>query len=262
MCTPPREARLVFGEDAERYDRARPAYPDDLVDTLAGWVGAGARVVDVGCGTGKATCLLAARGMVGVGVEPHPAMAAVARANLAPWPAWRVDGAMFETWEPRPGDTPADLVTCGQAWHWLDPAVRLHRAHAALRPGGWVALFWNTPDTSDDSPLRHAIDAIYARLRPGENVLPSCGGLPTPDQGEMPGELAFGPPVHRHILWSHPYTTAEWVDLLETHSNHRLMPPDVRDRVLAEVAEVIDAHDGVYEARYDTVLWGAERRRG
>jgi hypothetical protein len=37
------------------------------------------------------------------------------------------------------------------------------------------------------------------------------------------------------------------------------MAPDLRDRVLAEVAEVIDAHGGVYEARYDTVLWGAQR---
>jgi SAM-dependent methyltransferase len=259
MTTPEREARLVFGEDAEAYDRARPAYPGELVDTLAGWVGGGARVVDVGCGTGKATCLLAERGMVGVGVEPHPAMAAVARTNLARWPGRRVDDAPFETWEARPGDTPADLVTCGQAWHWLDPDVRLRRAHALLRPGGWVALFWNTPDTTDDRPLRHAIDGVYRRLLPGEPGLPSCGGLPTPDQDQMPTDLDFGPPVRRNVLWAHPYTTAEWIDLLQTHSNHRLMAPDLRDRVLAEVAEVIDAHGGVYEVRYDTVLWGAQR---
>jgi hypothetical protein len=78
----------------------------------------------------------------------------------------------------------------------------------------------------------------------------------------MPGDLAFGPPVRRNIGWSHPYTTAEWIDLLQTHSNHRLMAPDLLERVLAEVAEAIDAHGAVYEARYDTVLWGAQRLRG
>jgi SAM-dependent methyltransferase len=260
VSSPEREARLVFGEDAERYDRARPAYPAELVETLVGWVGAGARVVDVGCGTGKAACLLAERGMTGVGVEPHAEMAAVARVNLAPWPAWRVDGAGFEDWAPRPGDTPADLVTAAQSWHWVDPAVRLHKAHAVLRPGGWLALFWNTPDADDDSPLRHAIDDVYARLVPGQDVLPSCGGLPTPDRDEMPADVDFGPPVTRDIRWSHPYTTAEWLDLLQTHSNHRLMTPDQLTRVLGEVGAVIDAHGGVYEARYDTVLWGAERR--
>src|SRR5262249_35578822 len=103
---PEREARMVFGEDAERYDRARPAYPPELVDTLVGWVGAGARVIDVGCGTGKATCLLAERGMVGVGVEAHPAMAAVARTNLAPWPAWRVGEAPLQSWVPGPAAPP------------------------------------------------------------------------------------------------------------------------------------------------------------
>ena len=75
-----RERRLVFGEDAELYDRARPSYPGTLVAELVGLVGnGGARVVDVGCGTGKALRLLARKGMRGVGVEPHPAMAEVAR---------------------------------------------------------------------------------------------------------------------------------------------------------------------------------------
>jgi SAM-dependent methyltransferase len=258
---PAREARLVFGEDAERYDRSRPAYPDGLVDTLVGWAGAGARVVDVGCGTGKATLLLAARGMVGVGVEAHPAMAAIGRRNLAPWPGWRVDESGFESWEPQPGDTPADLVTCAQAWHWLDPAVRLHRAHAVLRPGGWLALFWNTSDTSDDSPIRHALDAVYARRVPGVGVLPTCGGLPIPERDrDVPPDLDFETPIARDIPWSVRYTTAEWIDLLQTHSNHRLMTPDVRDPLLAEVADVVDAQGGVYEARYVAVLWGARRR--
>lgn len=257
---PEREARLVFGEDAERYDRARPAYPAKLVDTLVGWVGARARVVDVGCGTGKATCLLAERGMTGVGVEAHPAMAAIARANLARWPAWRVDEVGFESWEPRSGDAPADLVTAAQAWHWIDPGVRLHRAHAVLRPGGWLALFWNTADPDDHTPLRRAIDGVYDRLVAGESPLPSCSGLPTPDRDVLPDDLAFGPPVRRHIRWSQRYTTAEWLDLLQTHSNHRLMAPATRDAVLAAVRGVIDAHGGVFEARYRTVLWGAERR--
>jgi trans-aconitate methyltransferase len=105
-----REQRLVFVEDAERYDRARPSYPDAQIDQLVAWVGPEARMVDVGCGTGKATRLLADRGMHGVGVEAHPAMAAVAGHHLADRPGWRIDDGGFEEWEPQPGDTPADLV--------------------------------------------------------------------------------------------------------------------------------------------------------
>ncbi|HEY7073104.1 MAG TPA: class I SAM-dependent methyltransferase [Acidimicrobiales bacterium] len=254
-----RERRLVFGEDPERYDRARPAYPEALVDQLVAWVGAGARVVDVGCGTGKATGLLAARGMRGVGVEPHPAMAAVARRNLADRPGWRIDESGFEDWAPRPGDTPADLVTCAQAWHWLDPGVRLHKAHALLRPGGWLALWWNA-DAPDDSPVRRAVLDVYDRLEPGMDVLPSCGNLPRPGPDDpIPDGLGFGESVDREIHWSVTYTTAEWIDLLQTHSNHRLLPADRLGRLLDEVAAALDDQGGSYTYRYRCVLWAAPR---
>ena len=255
-----REQRLVFGEDAERYDRARPSYPDALIDQLVAWVGAGARVVDVGCGTGKATRLLADRGMRGVGVEAHPAMAAVARRNLAGWPEWRVDEGGFEQWEPRPGDTPADLVACAQAWHWIDPAVRLHKAHALLRPGGWLALWWNADEPDDDSPVRRAINEVYARLEPGMGVLPTCGNLPRPGPDDpIPDGLGFGPSVDRVFPWTQTYTTDEWLDLLQTHSNHRLLPPERLAPLLEAVAAVIDAHGGTYAARYRCTLWAAPR---
>lgn len=48
-----------FGTDAARYDRARPSYPAALVDALL--EEKADRVLDVGCGTGKAARLLAAQ---------------------------------------------------------------------------------------------------------------------------------------------------------------------------------------------------------
>src|SRR2546421_6640760 len=49
-----------FGDDPARYDRARPSYPAELVDELMS--SRPARVLDVGCGTGIASRLFAARG--------------------------------------------------------------------------------------------------------------------------------------------------------------------------------------------------------
>lgn len=255
-----REQRLVFGEDAELYDRARPAYPATLVDDLITLVGPAAHTLDVGCGTGKATRLLAARGTTGVGVEAHPAMAAVARRSLAEHPGWRVDVAGFEDWEPDAGDVPFDLVTCAQAWHWLDRDVRLHKAHGLLRPGGWLALFWNThPGDQPAAGLKRAIDEAYERHAPELGGLPRQAVVQDSDETWIPDDLSFDPPIDRTYAWTRTYSTADWLDLLRTHSNHRMLPPDRRERLLAAVAQAIDAHGGAYPHRYVTQLWATRR---
>ena len=46
-----RQIAESFGADAERYDRARPAYPDALVARIVASM-PGPEVLDVGCGTG------------------------------------------------------------------------------------------------------------------------------------------------------------------------------------------------------------------
>ena len=163
--TPARQQRTVFGEDAELYDRRRPSYPAALMDDIVGLVETPARAIDVGCGTGKATDLLAARGVTGVAVDPDARMAALAAARLASYRGWRVDVADFERWTPTNGDVPFDLVVSAQAWHWIDPAVRVAKGLSLLRSGGWLALVWNRPG-DQSSALRQALDSIYAELVP------------------------------------------------------------------------------------------------
>ena len=128
-----------FNQAAELYDRARPGYLPALFDELAGvaGVGPGCRVLEIGCGTGQATVPLAERDCRIVAVELGAAMAAVARRNLARFPAVEVAVAAFQDW-PLPPE-PFDVVVAATAWHWLDPAVRVAKAAAALRPGGTLA---------------------------------------------------------------------------------------------------------------------------
>lgn len=185
-------------------------------------------------------------------------MAAVARRTLAGRAEWRVDVAKFESWQPEPGDVPVDLIACAQAWHWLDPAVRLQKAHDYLRPGGWLALWWNCPD-EDTSPLGAAIDGVYDRLAP---ELPMRGiGRPGPLRlDDDPRESGFNTPIERAYMWAHDYSATEWVDLLQTQSDHRLLPPTRLEPLLAAIRAEIDAHGGTYHHPYACWLWAAERQ--
>ncbi|MGH9123345.1 MAG: methyltransferase domain-containing protein [Acidimicrobiales bacterium] len=287
-----RPQRLVFGEVAELYDKARPSYPPALVDHLmalatqtdceaaeaaeAGGVAApgarvldvgcgtgkarnapaGARVLDVGCGTGKAAVLLAARGLAGIGVEPDSDMASVARRNLAPYPSWSVEAVEFEAFSQGMGTY--DLITCGQAWHWLDPVTRYSHAARLLRPGGWLALFWNRA-TADDSALGHAMDQVYAAtFRKASNQGQRVVGRP--DAGEpAPGD-GFEPTGWQVFPWVARYTTAQVLELVQTHSDHRLLSPGDRQNLLDRLAEIIDAHGSVFDHPYECWLWTGRRQ--
>jgi ubiquinone/menaquinone biosynthesis C-methylase UbiE len=75
-----------FGRVAGRYDALRPADENwwELFELLVreGDL-AGRRVLDIGCGTGRAAAALAERGSRVWGVEPEPEMAALARERLS-----------------------------------------------------------------------------------------------------------------------------------------------------------------------------------
>jgi SAM-dependent methyltransferase len=125
---------------AATYQRNRPSYPAPLFDWLLALSAPGTpRVVaDVGCGTGIATRLLAARGLDVVGIDPNEDMLAAARAEVGPARFVRGDAETTGL-----ADASVDLVTCAQSFHWFDADRAAAEFRRVLRPGGWCAAWWN-----------------------------------------------------------------------------------------------------------------------
>ncbi|WP_374773517.1 class I SAM-dependent methyltransferase [Streptomyces sp. NBC_01310] len=135
-----------FDSAAALYAAARPGYPPalfDAVEELAGRPLAGARVADVGAGTGIATTLLHGRGAAVVAVEPGDGMAAEFRRANPGIPVVRGDGDRLPL-----ASGAFDLLTYAQAWHWTDPARSVPEARRVLRPGGALAIWWNDTDST------------------------------------------------------------------------------------------------------------------
>ena len=253
---PSRLQRLVFGEDAELYDRARPPYPDAafaLVDELYPTAG---QALDVGCGTGKATVPLAERGWSGVGLEPDAAMLGRWRHNVDRFGArWLAVEHEFESWTP-----PAkgfDLLICAQAWHWLTPELRTERAWQALRPGGWLVLLWNRP-APGGNPLRAEFDRVYATVTP-ELTAREPGGKGEPPEDEIGAATPFGERVAETIVWEHSQTTEQYLANLASQSDHRLLAADRRAELFEGLAAVIDESGGSIRLGQLTSFWAAQR---
>lgn len=244
----PDEQRLAFGTVADLYDRARPSYPARAIDDVIahGDLMAGDPVLEVGAGTGKATVLLARRGLRVLALEPSAAMAALVRANCGDLPGVKVVQSEFERWV---ATTRFPALVSAAAWHWIDPEVRYERARDALIEGGTLAAIWTFPDWEACSlrrALRDAYRAAAPRLVPDFPMHP--GSEPTRLAGDWRAEIessrAFCAPRVSVHAWSQPYTSAGYVELLQTHQDHILLPADDRDRLLAAVATVIEQPGG------------------
>jgi trans-aconitate 2-methyltransferase len=112
--------------------RLRPA-----VDLVARLTGEPRSVVDLGCGTGNVTALLAARWPAAAieGVDDSEAMLAQARTAL---PAVRWRRHSIADWRPA---APVDLLFSNAALHWLpDHATLFARLADRVAPGGTLAV--------------------------------------------------------------------------------------------------------------------------
>ncbi|MBX7098728.1 MAG: methyltransferase domain-containing protein [Myxococcaceae bacterium] len=170
---------------AEAYDRSSALQLEGgqrLVERLH--LGPEARVLDVGCGTGRLTCWLAAR--LGpkarvVGIDPLEHRIAVARSHggTARFEVGRAeDLSAFQ-------DASFDTVCLASVLHWVtDKARALAEARRVLRPGGTLAVTTLPDELSGVSTVSSVLRSVLRRAPFVEHLAP-----PGPRRGSTSTEL-------------------------------------------------------------------------
>jgi len=148
-----------FGSAAAAYERGRPDYPAAVVRRLVERLDLrpGRTVLDLAAGTGKLTRLLVPSGANVLAAEPLPEMRAELEKRVH---GVATLGGMAEQIPLLDGYV--DAVTVGQAFHWFRADLALPEIARVLRPGGGLALVWNTREEKD--PLQAGISAILEPL--------------------------------------------------------------------------------------------------
>ncbi len=247
----------------ELYHRARPRYPAALYELLAAEAGlaAGARVLEIAPATGIVTEELARWGAQVTAVEMGANLAAFARESLAPYPNVRIETARFEDWTP-PAE-PFDLVVCATAFSWLDPAVRLEKCAALLRPGGHLAV-WDALHVEGGS-LQFFIDVqdCYERWDPDTPPGLRCEraeDIPANTYG-LDSHRAFELIETRDFPLDIAYTTRAYLDVLHTYSGHIALRADLAAGLYACIEDLIDRkYNGHITKAYAFRLLLARRR--
>jgi Methyltransferase domain len=234
----------VFGEAVDEYARARPGYPDAMIEDILAYADPANEILEVGAGTGKATLSFASRGVTMTCLEPDPRMAERLRGECAPYPNVTIEVSRLEDYS-RP--LAFDALIAGQSWHWVDRLRRWDLAYEAVRDGGTIALFWNAYVIADEA-IRRELRAIDERY----SVDTSHYGVTGDDLEGDEIELEEGWPAYdlvpdsrfedfvsrryrRHL----EYDAETFIDLLASTSAYRLLEESDRGHLFEDVRAVL-----------------------
>jgi len=240
-----------FSRASGAYERGRPDYPEAALDLLAAQAGlrSGARVLDLGAGTGKLTRQLLGRGARPLALEP---LLAMARACLAAAPGVPVVQARAEALPLADGS--CELVVAAQACHWFDAPRALAEAARVLRPGAALALIWNTRDESVPWVARFS-EVVHWHRRDVPRYV---------QDGELEATVAasgrFGPVARHAVPHAQPLTRALLVDRAASISYVAALDERERGRVLDAVRSLAAGLPEEFELPYRTDVYLARRR--
>jgi len=232
-----------FGEDAERYDFARPPYPPDLFDWLRQRcdLGPATDSFEIGAGTGHATLpVLATPVRTLLAIEPDARLAEKLRDKAQADPRLTIDIARFEAAALPPGMF--DFGFAAMSLHWLARMKALARVHAALKPGGWFAMWWNVyHDPAQPDAFDRATEHLFAGLEQDPAATSNRPAFAL-DIASRTGELraaGFVDLDRRLFRQEIAFTPERIAALYATFSRVRMAPEETRAGLLSEAERIV-----------------------
>ena len=246
------ELKATFNTAPTLYEDVRPGYPEALIRDVIDLSGIEnhSRILEIGCGTGKATRPFAERGYELVCLDIGADLIAVAKEKLKAFSNVSFVEHAFEAWE---SDGKFDMIISATAFHWIDPNVRYLKASDVLGSSGFLAVFSNQHAKKDEGFFAETQD-LYDKyyLQPPTN-------RPT-HATNFPGVEAFQDPIKRVYPWKQTYSSEQYIKLLNTYSDHIALPDKNKHLLFEGIVNLIETkYDGQITKHYEAVLALRER---
>lgn len=243
----------TFDTVASTYEKLRPGYVDALYQDIFAYrpLDASSHAVEVGIGGGQATKPILDTGCAVTAVEPGANFCALCREKFAAYPNFAAVNVKFEDADLPPES--CDLVYSASAFHWVPEEIGYRKAFDVLKPGGAFARFANHPFKDKSRPGMHeALQEVYAVYMPGSLVPTEYSEEQAANRAAIAAKYGFTDIQHRLYRRTRDFTTAEYVQLLGTYSDHIAIEEKTRGRFFREIEAAINRLGGVITV-FDTI---------
>jgi SAM-dependent methyltransferase len=156
------------------------------------------------------------------------------------------------------------MVFAATSWHWLDPHLRYAKAAQVLRPAGILAF------TTGGHVFPPGFDTYFGEI---QNCYEAIGEArlawppPAPEEmrdacEEIENSGYFEKPRVIRRIWADEFTAEEYIAMMSTASDNRLMQPAKRERLFAEMRRLIHARPGGRIRKHNLIILHIARKKG
>lgn len=232
------ERKLTFNDDVKTYERYRPDYPSELfIDTINYSKNTIENALEIGAGTGQATQYFANAGINITAIDIGQNMIDYLSYKFKSYHNVKCVCSSFEKYE---NDKKFDLVYCATAFHWIDTKYGLTKINHILNDNGVIALFWNHPFVGRSNDTVHCeIRKIYNKYRPNDKAPKEFSAEDTEKYVSLLNEFDFKDVEVKLYHKERRFNADEYIGLLNTYSDHRLLAPDIKTEFENELYKAI-----------------------
>lgn len=245
--------RMTFNEIEVNYDKYRPGYPNSLFEDITSYskINEESNVLEIGVGTGQATNHFLNLKCNVIGVELGDKLYNYTLEKYKDYQNLKMINDDFMNCQLKGNSL--DLVYSGTTFHWLPQKEAYAKVMEILKPGGTVALFWNHPfPNREDDPTNVASKKVYDMYRPTEHKITEFNEEQCNIRVQALIEAGFVDVTYKIYKRVRTLTTDEYINLINTYSDHRALDINIKKLFEQEMKKVIDDIGGKINI-YDTL---------
>lgn len=249
----------MFNQAAEYYDKYRPGYPQEIIDSLISVTGIteDSNLLEIGCGSGKATEQLTGNGFNILGIDPGEDLVRIGNKRFKNKNVKFVKGR-FEEYDF--GQKNFDVIYAAQSFHWVPQPVGYHKCADVLKENGYLALFWNMYVLNDNYADKELLEISKRYGGIADFVTETeCESRIDSIVSQIVDSNLFEKPTVIRKLWKQKYTADEFYGFALTGNRFMQNSDEDKQKAYNDIVALAEKNGGIIERPYLCVLYIAKK---